>query len=237
MSSISTSTTPKTENPQQQTSTSNTTTTTKQSLRQKSSGQEFCEDVMKAEVSAKETAQAIRSRFASQRACDLIFRTEDANTICTQLEKVPVSVLNTPGTKNHCSLHVAAESGKLLVLKFLLQHGCNSCVLDEQGESPLFSALRSNNVLECVEALLLSLLQDTTKRDKLLSIQSNKDGGTVLHRACFKDNPLLVDLLLENGADVNIKNNRKASSLQLSKKISSKSIQEKLNRVAMQTTT
>ena len=60
MSSISTSTTPKTENPQQQTSTSNTTTTTKQSLRQKSSGQEFCEDVMKAEVSAKETAQAIR---------------------------------------------------------------------------------------------------------------------------------------------------------------------------------
>ena len=51
---------------------------------------------------------------------DLIFRTEDVNTICTQLEKVPVSVLNTPGTKNHCSLHVAAESGKLLVLKFLL---------------------------------------------------------------------------------------------------------------------
>ena len=212
------------------------------SLRQRSTGEEFIEEVQQAEDSARQAAEDIRRRFAAQRACDVVSK---SLTPDDTLRQISLQVLNARGTDDRCALHVATEGGKLEIVRVLLELGCNPFVIDGNGETCLFvasklsktAAIVDENRLACCRALLESCCSAATTTSggvgsaaDLIRVKSDKDGSTVLHRACFHDNEELVDLLLEYDADVvHQKNNRGISSLSLSKTVSAlQSIQSKL---------
>lgn len=216
------------------------------SLRQQSTGEEFIEEVQNAEDSAHQAAEDIRRRFAAQRACDVVSK---SLTPDDTLRQISLSVLNARGTDEKCALHVATEGGKLEIVRMLLELGCNPFVVDGNGETCLFVASKVSKTaavivnerrLSCCRALLESCCSTATTTNgsgvgvgsaaDLIRVRSDKDGSTVLHRACFHDNEELVDLLLEYDADVvHQKNNRGISPLSLSKTVSAlQSIQSKL---------
>ena len=58
-------------------------------------------------------------------------------------------------------------------------------------------------------------------------LKDNK-GRTALYHAARKNRPLVVKLLLENGADKSIKDNNGVTALNLAKKLNYKEVQEKL---------
>jgi len=197
-------------------STSTTTTTLRQSSAQ------FVQDNLKEEILAKERATTILLRFASQRICDIILN-NTATEACALLHTAVYSIdaLNAPCSTKKCTpLHVACEKGQLEVVQLLLQWGCNPFVLDHNQENVLFAVGRAPKTsagTACAKAVLVA------------AGQSKKDGSTALHRACFKDNEALVDVLLTNEADATVPNHRGSSSIDLARKVHSlPSIQNKL---------
>ena len=210
-------------------STSTTTTTLRQSSAQ------FVQDNLKEEQLAKERATTIRLRFASQRICDIILN-NTATEACALLHTAVYSIdaLNAPCSTKKCTpLHVACEKGQLEVVQLLLQWGCNPFVLDHNQENVLFAVGRAPKTsagTACAKAVLVAAAAaSTTTLGTFVNGQSKKDGSTALHRACFKDNEALVDVLLTNEADATVPNHRGSSSIDLARKVHSlPSIQNKL---------
>ena len=199
-------------------STSTTTTTLRQSSAQ------FVQDNLKEEILAKERATTILLRFASQRICDIILN-NTATEACALLHTAVYSIdaLNAPCSTKKCTpLHVACEKGQLEVVQLLLQWGCNPFVLDHNQENVLFAVGRAPKTsagTACAKAVLVAAAAAST----------TTLGTFVNHRACFKDNEALVDVLLTNEADATVPNHRGSSSIDLARKVHSlPSIQNKL---------
>lgn len=93
-------------------------------------------------------------------------------------------------------LHVAALNGHLEVVKFLLNHDAYINCGDIMGLTPLFYAVRKNQI-NVVEFLL-------DKSD----INYAMGGYTLLHEAAENGYLELVKVLLENKANINAKNER-----------------------------
>ena len=230
------------------TATTTTTNNNNHNLRQPSKEQQFVQQVLQEEHSALARATAIRLRFASQRACAIILN-NGAATACTLLQQqqqsLTTKVLNTAGTHDYCPLHVACEGGKVAVVHLLLARACNPFVVDTNGETPLFSCIRAQDKaagVTCASAVLAHYKKSVAKEEgsamqfkTFVNVQSRRDGGTVLHRACFKDHEALVDVLLEtHAADVYLQNNRGTSSIDLARKVSAlPSIQKKLREAVV----
>lgn len=82
-------------------------------------------------------------------------------------------------------------------------------IVDSQGKT-LLHECTFNDATKCTKALI-SIVRDKTETAQQLADWINKkdsgDGFTALHFASFKGNPDLCELLIENGADINARNN------------------------------
>jgi ankyrin repeat protein len=110
--------------------------------------------------------------------------------------KASTTATNKDGDK---PLHIAAKNGNQKIVNLLLQKETSASVADKGYiyRTPLHWAAIGNNQ-EVIKALI-------QKGDTHLIDQQDQDGRTALHLAASKDYVKMVDILLTNGADKNIK--------------------------------
>ncbi len=98
-------------------------------------------------------------------------------------------------------LHAACENGNLEVIKLLLEYNADPKARNNDGRTPLH-AVCSNG-----DESIASLLMESDSADKFAMLNATDKGGwTPLHEACENFHFLLVELLLKNQADPNVKN-------------------------------
>ncbi|KAJ1170448.1 hypothetical protein NDU88_002325 [Pleurodeles waltl] len=97
-------------------------------------------------------------------------------------------------------LHRAAEMGHADAVRVLLQAGANLYALDKEGQSPLHLAAQNQHV-----DIMKMMLQEEGRL--------YKNGHHFLHMAALKDESSLVNLLLQNGATVDEKDDKKKTAL------------------------
>lgn len=110
-----------------------------------------------------------------------------------------------------CPLHVAITSNKPELAKLLVQNGADIRARDRMGHSPMTLA-----VIQCEELLPWLLDQGVdpnTTINELGPLPYADTGLPVLHLACRENKPNAVRLLLAHGADPNMLQNSRFSSL------------------------
>ncbi|KAB7507544.1 Ankyrin-3 [Armadillidium nasatum] len=107
-------------------------------------------------------------------------------TIVRILEETNVSNLECCRSDGFTLLHLAAHNGYPNMMHRLLSLKVSPDLINNQGETPLFVAIRSNQ-LACVQ----QLINAGTK----LSVVDNR-GGTALHMAAKNGNVTVIDMLL-----------------------------------------
>lgn len=107
-------------------------------------------------------------------------------------------------------LHAACHSGNLPAVKHLFGKGLSLTALTKYNETLIHYAVSSGN------PALIQWLVDTQQID--INTQ-DRSGETALHRAAAQNNSELVELLIRNGADSTIENNKgqRASEIATSK--------------------
>ncbi|XP_029905581.1 CARD- and ANK-domain containing inflammasome adapter protein [Myripristis murdjan] len=142
---------------------------------------------------------------------------------------------DTVNSSSETLLHVAAEHGRLSVIKLLLHKGARLDLQDSNGHTALHRAA-SRGHTEVVRALIkvgapiytLDTLGQTpihlaAKNEQLNTVRAlvkeetghsqNKTQDSFLHMAAKEDNWRLAELLLQSGAAVNTRNQLKKSAL------------------------
>ena len=102
---------------------------------------------------------------------------------------VIVTTVAAVASENTPPLHVAAMLGDAFTVKGLLSRGANPNQRDSHGETALMNA----PTLEVVRLLLANGADVNAK---------NSEGTTALMKACFQGAWMVVDELLDKGADV-----------------------------------
>ncbi|OQR81985.1 hypothetical protein THRCLA_11235 [Thraustotheca clavata] len=139
---------------------------------------------------------------------------------------LPISDINALSENGYSAVAVAAYYGHLDVVKFLALHGANLNQVTDNAVFPLRIAAQEGHTE--VVRYLVPLLNDVDRRNcygdtalymatqnqhievvKCLSSKANvnlsmEDGSTSLSRACLDGNVDIVDILIQNGADVNM---------------------------------
>ena len=121
------------------------------------------------------------------------------------------------------AVHYAALRDSVEVLKFLKNNGFDFSETCDDGLTVLHIAARESSV-ECIQYLI--------KQCPELINSQTKDGFTPLHFSVFNNDQDTVSLLLENGADANIKSHKPfLSSLELAKKLGNNSIVDLMEKL------
>ncbi len=147
--------------------------------------------------------------------------------------------INKAGPNGQMPLHIAAEKGRPIVTKLLLEHGAEINAKDSKGHTPLHTAIMSGRT-QVAELLIKrgaefkvdKLLEDMvsnnlTDRDVIrLLLRNGADinhitdqGNTPLQAAIQQNNLVLVKLLIDYGADVNKPDNTGQTPLHLAKQV------------------
>ncbi|XP_067011388.2 uncharacterized protein [Anabrus simplex] len=118
-------------------------------------------------------------------------------------------------------LHIAAKYSNPRTVELLLKCGAKTGAVNKDGDTPLHVAIgfrnRSNEHAAAVIAQLLG-------RDKSCVLIANNVGDTPLHIAVEKKNYRIVELLLEKGVNMNVKNRNGDTPLSIAEKYGYKEI-------------
>jgi ankyrin repeat protein len=116
------------------------------------------------------------------------------------LNQIDINALDTQyGTT---PLHLATQNGQQEVVKYLLQNGADPTITDNDRISPLHLGAQNGN-LGIVE-LLLASVEKLTSDKKAYIDRLNEDHNTALHLAALQAHIPVIELLLQNGADIDI---------------------------------
>lgn len=107
-------------------------------------------------------------------------------------------------------LHVAARQGILVTVNLLLDKGADSNVKNKAGFFPIHDAIRTKH--RTASLAIAGVMKD-------VNMKVGDYENTALHMAAGKyDFPELITLLIEKGADVNIKNKEGLTALELAQR-------------------
>ncbi|EQC39830.1 hypothetical protein SDRG_03250 [Saprolegnia diclina VS20] len=126
-------------------------------------------------------------------------------------------IVNHVDHANQAPLHVAAGQGDLVCLQYLLHHGADICVVQNNGFTPLHCAVLSGHDA-CVRYIL------DVGGDAILNT-GDGHGNTPLHCAVSIGHEGLVKLLLESAADVTIFNADMSTPYKMARKAKLRAIQ------------
>src|SRR5690606_1128683 len=108
--------------------------------------------------------------------------------------------VNAKDDDENTPLHLAATRGHKAVAELLLAHRAKINAQEKNGFTPLTLAVRSKN-LEMAEFLIAKKDDVNVRADE----SSNLKNGTALHAGIVASSACMVELLLKNGADVELK--------------------------------
>ncbi|GHV90050.1 hypothetical protein AGMMS50268_05530 [Spirochaetia bacterium] len=101
------------------------------------------------------------------------------------------------------ALFCAAYNGRYDIIEYLIDKGSKfDAAPDNNGENIFHKITKSGNS-DCLNDFLEKLKSMKKNGSKLINAQ-DKSGYTPLHYAVIDGNPYMVDILIKNGADVNI---------------------------------
>ncbi|OQR92196.1 hypothetical protein ACHHYP_03968 [Achlya hypogyna] len=126
-------------------------------------------------------------------------------------------IVNHVDHANQAPLHVAAAQGDLVCLQYLLHHGADICVVQNNGFTPLHCAVLAGHEA-CVRYIL------DVGGDAIINT-GDALGNTPLHCAVSIGHEALVKLLLESAADVTILNADMLTPYRMARKAKLRAIQ------------
>ena len=121
------------------------------------------------------------------------------------------------------NIYIAAQLGNIDKVKAFLEQGIDVNAKVENGFTPLFLAVRNNDV--GIARLLLSKGAD-------VNTKNNQNGMTPLHIAAQEGHRSMVVLLLASGADANVQNARGITPLVLARRRGHTEIVEMLTKAS-----
>ena len=197
-----------------------------QQLREQSdAAQKFVESLRSASHDAEECANAICKRYAVRHLCAAIEQCSPLHRVVELIDELKDgSCLNIPGPNDETALHIAARTAQTQVVDLLLQRGAHPGVTNTAtGETALFSAWAAIaqradpqpgprcNGFQCAASMLRAGCSSEFINTK------SSTGQTVLMKAVFASHEDFVKLLLCNGADPLMSNNRGNSAVDIAK--------------------
>lgn len=120
--------------------------------------------------------------------------------------------VNSEKANGNTPLHIAADNGHLDIVKLLISFGADIDKKNNGNRSPLFYAMRSDHMdivrlfvdnggeITINEAATCGFIETIEEQ-----IAKGVDPNTLLHSAAFGGQKDIVELLINNGADVNLK--------------------------------
>ncbi|CAH1977829.1 unnamed protein product [Acanthoscelides obtectus] len=113
-------------------------------------------------------------------------------------------LMNIKNSASHTYLHLAVLCQNALIVKLLLRYNANVYVLNEECQTPLHLAVKTNAPLEILEALLQNREHEHVKN---YVDRPDKEGDTALVMAILSENLPAIKLLCKH-ADVNKKHDK-----------------------------
>ncbi|MBA1445469.1 MAG: ankyrin repeat domain-containing protein [Chromatiales bacterium] len=158
--------------------------------------------------------------------------------------------VNAPGPDGRSALHVAAEKGRLVVIKILLKNGAAIDQLDTAGQTPLGTALLARRTLAAAylakqgarldanDLLLKTAATGSLDRDVLnfltkqgADINTTDDkGNNALHIAASKNRRIAAKHLITGGIDLSAVNADGQTPLGIAQQTGAKDIADMLNK-------
>lgn len=131
------------------------------------------------------------------------------------------SNINIQDLKGRTPLHMAAFHNRLDVAAVLLERGANMNIKDEEGKTPLdlfISIYHSNSIIWWAGIGNISALIEAFKAKENINAQ-DKDKNTALHTAIKYKRWEVVNVLLEMGIEIGLKNNEGLDAIEYFKKL------------------
>lgn len=103
-------------------------------------------------------------------------------------------------------LHLAASIGHLQIVEELIRHGAYVNLRELNGNTPLICAVRGNHI---------TVVKQLVKHGAFVDVGNTKNNFTPLRVAIHLENTKMIEILLQNNADVNAKYNKDLTPLLL----------------------
>lgn len=103
----------------------------------------------------------------------------------------------------------AAYKGDIAALQVLVEDGDVDPVVlkDQYGQTVIDRIAGHTDDVEMAK-LIMDSISDEANKLELINYQNDQDGRTAVMRAAWNNHPLVLDYLLENGAEIHVKNHR-----------------------------
>lgn len=170
-------------------------------------------------ASSKGKNEIVNKLLNSSNFCDVNIENEKRNTaLYVASEKGLIDIVNLLFTDKNVDVNLsnvnqrtplftASNKGHTSVVEFLLDRGADANQSDNFGGTPFYLACRNNSL--DIAKLLLDKQNEST-----INCQ-NQAGNSPLIIASLKKHVEIVKLLLENNCDINLRNNKQFSALDM----------------------